>query len=238
MKMIKNIDEKQVFKMRMSENIANAIRRSVGLIPTIAIDEVEISRNDSPLYDETLAHRLGLVPIKSEKSLKEGDTLKFKLESKKEGTVYSGDIKGDVEVIYGKIPLTILNGDQELKVKGKTKMGTGREHAKFSPGLLFYRDITEITMDKEFEKEISEKFPQNEIKIKGSKITFRDDQERTLLDFCEGLVQKAKKKIEVEETGEFLFTIESFGQMKAEEIFKKAVDILKKELKQIPKELK
>jgi len=238
MKMIKNIDEKQVFKMKMSENIANAIRRSVGLIPTIAIDEVEISRNDSPLYDETLAHRLGLVPIKSEKSLKEGDTLKFKLESKKEGTVYSGDIKGDVEVIYEDFPLTILNGDQELKVKGKTKMGTGREHAKFSPGLLFYRDITEITMDKEFEKEISEKFPQNEIKIKGSKITFRDDQERTLLDFCEGLVQKAKKKIEVEETGEFLFTIESFGQMKAEEIFKKAVDILKKELKQIPKELK
>jgi len=238
MKMIKNTDEKQVFKLKTSENIANAIRRSVGLISTMAIDEMEISRNDSPLYDETLAHRLGLVPIKNEKSMKEGDVLKFKLDSKKDGTVYSGDIKGEIEVVYDKIPLTILGKDQEMKIKGKTKMGRGIEHAKFSPGIVFFRDITEITMDKEFEKEISSKFPQNEIKTKGSKITFKDDQEKTLLDFCEGLAQKNKKKIEVEETGEMLFTVESFGQIKAEDVFKKAIDILKKEVKQIPKELK
>ena len=236
--MIKNTDEKQVFKLKTSENIANAIRRSVGLISTMAIDEMEISRNDSPLYDETLAHRLGLVPIKNEKSMKEGDVLKFKLDSKKDGTVYSGDIKGEIEVVYDKIPLTILGKDQEMKIKGKTKMGRGIEHAKFSPGIVFFRDITEITMDKEFEKEISSKFPQNEIKTKGSKITFKDDQEKTLLDFCEGLAQKNKKKIEVEETGEMLFTVESFGQIKAEDVFKKAIDILKKEVKQIPKELK
>jgi len=238
MKMIKNIDEKQVFKMKMSENIANAIRRSVGLIPTIAIDEVEISRNDSPLYDETLAHRMGLVPIKNDKSFKEGDVLKFKLDSKKEGTVYSGDIKGDVEVVYDKIPITLLSVEQEMKIKGKTKMGIGRDHAKFSPGTIFFRDVTEITMDKEFEKDISSKFPQNEIKAKASKIVVKDDQEKTLLDFCEGLAQKNKKKIEVEETGEMLFTVESFGQIKAEDVFKKAIDILKKEVKQIPKELK
>ncbi len=236
--MIKNTDEKQIFKLKVNENIANAIRRSVGLIPTMAIDEVEISRNDSPLYDETLAHRLGLVPIKFQKSFKDDDVLKFKLDSKKEGKVYSGEIKGDVEVVYDKIPLTLLGQDQELKIKGKTRMGTGREHAKFSPGLLFFRDVTEITMDKEFEKEIASKFPQTEIKVKGSKISFKDDQERSLLDFCEGLGQKAKKKIEVVETGEIIFNVESFGQMKAEEVFKKAIDALKKDLKHIAKTLK
>ncbi|NCN52104.1 DNA-directed RNA polymerase subunit D [archaeon] len=238
MKMIKNTNEKQVFKIKTNENVANAIRRSVGLIPTMAIDEVEISRNDSPLYDETLAHRMGLVPIKNDKSFKEGDVLKFKLDSKKEGTVYSGDIKGDVEVVYDKIPITLLSVEQEMKIKGKTKMGIGRDHAKFSPGTIFFRDVTEITMDKEFEKDISSKFPQNEIKAKASKIVVKDDQEKTLLDFCEGLAQKNKKKIEVEETGEMLFTVESFGQIKAEDVFKKAIDILKKEVKQIPKELK
>ena len=236
--MIKNTNEKQVFKIKTNENVANAIRRSVGLIPTMAIDEVEISRNDSPLYDETLAHRMGLVPIKNDKSFKEGDVLKFKLDSKKEGTVYSGDIKGDVEVVYDKIPITLLSVEQEMKIKGKTKMGIGRDHAKFSPGTIFFRDVTEITMDKEFEKDISSKFPQNEIKAKASKIVVKDDQEKTLLDFCEGLAQKNKKKIEVEETGEMLFTVESFGQIKAEDVFKKAIDILKKEVKQIPKELK
>ena len=235
--MIKNTDEKQVFKLKVSENLANAIRRSVGLVPTMAIDEVEISRNDSPLYDETLAHRMGLVPLKFDKKWKEGDVLKFKLNSKKEGYVYSGEIKGDVEPVYDKIPLTLLGKDQEVKLKGKTKMGNGREHAKFSPGIVFYRDITEITLDKEFEKDISGKFP-NEIKSKGSKITIKDNQERTVLDFCEGLVQKAKKKIEVSETGEMIFTVESFGQMKAEEVFKKAIDVLKKDLKSISKNLK
>jgi len=235
--MIKNTDEKQVFKLKINETLANAIRRSIGLIPTIAIDEVEISRNDSPLYDETLAHRMGLVPLKFEKSMKEGDSLKFKLNSKKEGMVYSGEIKGDVEVVYDKIPLTLLGKDQEIKIKGKTKMGTGREHAKFSPGLLFFRDVVEITLDKEHEKEISEKFP-NEIKVKGNKITLKDDQEKTLLDFCEGLVQKSSGKIDVEETGDMIITVESFGQMKAEDVFKKAVNELKKDLKQISKSLK
>ena len=65
---VKNSDEKLVFTLKTSENLANAIRRSVGLIPAMAIDEVEISRNDSPLYDETLAHRIGLIPLKHEKA--------------------------------------------------------------------------------------------------------------------------------------------------------------------------
>ena len=229
---------KIVFELKIDDSLANAIRRSLGLIPTMAIDEVEISRNDSPLYDETLAHRLGLVPIKYEKSWKSNAVLKFKMDIKKEGTVYSGSIKGDFEVIYDKIPITLLNRDRELKIKGTTKMGTGREHAKFSPGILFYRDVTEINLDQEYEKEISAVFPKNEIKTKGNKIVLLDDKEKTILDFCEGLAQKGKKNIEVKETGNLLFTVESFGQMAPEEIFKKATEVLKKELESIPKKLK
>ncbi len=236
--MIKNTPEKQVFELKINETLANAIRRGVGMIPVMAIDEVEISRNDSALYDETLAHRIGLVPIKQEKSWKEGDVLKFKLDTKKDGYVYSGEMKGDFEIVYPKIPLTLLNPNQEIKIKGKTKMGTGQEHAKFSPGLIFFRDAATITIDKEFAKEISRSFPENEIKIKGTKITVKDDKERSILDFCEGLVHKNKKKIEVEESGDLIFTIESFGHMHAEDIFKKSIEILKKDLKIISKALK
>lgn len=235
--MEKNSDMKISFKIKTNESLANAIRRGTGLVPTMAIDEVEISRNDSALYDETLAHRIGLIPIKMDKSWKEDTVLKFKLDSKKEN-VYSGEIKGDFELVYEKIPLTLLSPNQELKIKGKTKMGTGREHAKFSPGIILYRDITEISLDKEFEKEIKNIFPGIEIKDKGNKVILKDDNEKTVLDFCEGLAQRKKKKVEVTETGEFLFTVESFGQMKAEEIFKKSVEILEKELKGISKKIK
>ena len=41
--------------MKVNESLANAIRRCVSLIKTMAVDEVEISRNDSALYDEQAA---------------------------------------------------------------------------------------------------------------------------------------------------------------------------------------
>lgn len=237
MRSIKKTSEKIMFEIKTNETLANSIRRSVALIPTMAVDEVEISRNDSALYDETLAHRLGLVPIKMNNSWKEDTVLKFKFESKKEGPVYSGELKGDFEVVYENIPITLLNVGQEIKIKGKTKIGTGKEHVKFSPGVLFYRDVDEITMDKSFQKEFEEVFD-NEVKVKGNKIMVKDNQEKSIVDFCEGLAQKNKKDIEVKETGDFIFTIESFGHLKPEDIFKKSIDIIKKDLKEISKALK
>lgn len=235
---LKKTDEKIVFIMKTSENLANAIRRSVSLIPTMAIDEVQISRNDSPLYDETVAHRLGLLPIKTQKSFKEDDVLKFKLESKREGYVYANDIKGDVEVAYPQTPITLLDKDKEIKIKGTTKMGKGVDHAKFLPGALFYRNVVEITMDKEFEKEITKTFPENKISVKGNKIVVKDDKEKTIIDFCEGIGQAMNKEVDIKDTDELIFVVESFGQMKAEDVFKNSIDILKKELKAIPKDLK
>jgi DNA-directed RNA polymerase subunit D len=233
MKIIKKTPEKLVFIEKLNESLINSIRRSVGLIPVMAIDELEISKNDSALYDETIAHRLGLIPIKMEKSWKEDTVLKFKLNTKKEGIVYSGDIKGEFELVYEKIPVTLLKKDQEIKIKGTTKMGLGKNHAKFSPGILFYRNVSEITMDKEFEDEIKKVFPNTNISTKGNKIVIKDDGEKPLIDFCEGLAIKNKKNIEIKDSEEVVVTIESFGQISAEEIFKKALEALKRRLKEV-----
>ncbi len=60
----------------MAIELANALRRSVDEIPVLAINEVDIYKNDSALYDEIIAHRLGLIVLKNQK-LKEGKAINF-----------------------------------------------------------------------------------------------------------------------------------------------------------------
>ena len=69
MELINKKDNQIIFTAKVEESIANAIRRFVNEIPIMAIDEIEIFRNDSPLYDETISHRMGLIPLKMNKSI-------------------------------------------------------------------------------------------------------------------------------------------------------------------------
>jgi len=232
MKLIKNTENRYIFSTKMNKSLANAIRRSSFMIPIMAIDELAIEKNDSPLYDETLAHRVGLVPLKMTKDIKEDTILKLKLNSKTPGYIYSDSIKGDAEIVYDNIPLTLINENQEIKIICSTKVGRAIDHAKFSSGILTYRALSEVTLPKKYKEVISKLFS-NKITEKGDKIIIKDDSEKTLVDFCLGLCQKDKEECVVKDTGYLIFDIESFGQIKAEEIFKQSVTILKSEIKSL-----
>ncbi|HDL75052.1 MAG TPA: DNA-directed RNA polymerase subunit D [bacterium] len=238
MEIIKKKDDKIIFKAKIGESLANAIRRYVGEILVLAVDEVEISKNDSPLYDETIAHRIGLIPVKTDKEINVKTEGKLKLSVKGEGKVYSGELKGNVDVVYDKIPITILTKNQELELIANIKAGKGEEHAKFYPGLIFYRGVAEITMDKEFRGEIQKLCPDNEVKEKGDKIIVVDDKEKEICDVCEGICEKAKKKSETNYRDELIINIESFGQLDAKNIFKKSISALKKDLAEVSKKIK
>jgi DNA-directed RNA polymerase subunit D len=231
MENITKTDEKYVFKENIEDSLANAIRRYVGKIQIAAIDEVEIAKNDSPLYDETLAHRLGLIPLK-QNSKKEG---KMKLASQEKGIVYSGSLKGDFEVVYDKIPITLLGEAQEIELSANIKVGVGKDHAKFSPGIMNYREVSEIYVDKEIAEKIKGTFPGVETKQKGDKYMILSDGETEITDVCEGLAEKYNKKIEVKNTGEMIITLESFGQIDAKSIFSKSIEALKKDLSELGK---
>ena len=201
----------------MSISLANAIRRSVLEIPTMAIDEVEISQNDSALYDEVLAHRMGLIPIKTDKvSSKE---IKFKLKAVGPKIVYSTDISPSVGVDY-KLPLTILDEGQELQAVATAKLGKGIEHIKHSPGLAYYRyNVDENLIDFITIEEGKVGYNENELKEKCS-----EDQ-----------INKIKKLNKVDE---LLFNVESWGQIEVKKIFLDAVEILDKNLSELNKAVK
>ena len=157
MKLIEKSNNQIVFIAETNESLANAIRRNVSEIPILAVENVEILKNDSAVYDETIAHRIGLIPLKMEKGLDDKSEISLKLVADKEGKVFSGELKGKIKVAYDKIPITNLNKNQEIEIIAKAKLGRGSEHSKYSPGSIFYRNMCEIVMDKEFLGEVKEK---------------------------------------------------------------------------------
>ena len=234
MKLIEKKEYHATFIAEIDESLANAIRRYVVQIPITAIDEVEFLKNDSALYDETVAHRLGFIPLKVSKDKKNP---KISLSAKKEGMVYSRELKG-AKIIYESMPITFLDKGQELEMKITTKVGSGAEHSKFLPGLIFYRVVAEIILDKEFKDELKNNFPEHEIKEKGDKIRIVDDKKQEILDLCESMCSKKGKPLEINFKNELVINLESFGQIDVDEIFKKSVEGLKGDLQKVLKKMK
>ena len=237
MKLVEKSNNQIVFAAEIDESLANAIRRHVSEIPILGVDEVEILKNDSAIYDETIAHRIGLIPLKMEKGLNDKSEIDLKLVTNKEGNVLSGNLKGKAKVVYENIPITNLSKGQELEIIAKAKLGRGSEHSKYSSGALFYRNMCEIILDKEFLEEVKRICPKNEIKEKGGKIIIVDDRRKSVADVCEGICESNSKKAEVDYKDGLIITIESFGQLDVEDIFNESVKELKKDLNEVVKKV-
>ncbi len=218
---IKNQDKEKLklsFFTDMSLSLANAIRRSALEIPIMAIDEVEIFKNDSALYDEMIAHRIGLIPIKTEKAIKE---TKFKLKEKGPKTVYSSDIHPSIGTDY-ELPIVILDQDQEFEIIANAKLGKGIEHIKYSPGLIYFRhNVDEDILDYVHINE-------------DGKVSF-EEEELKVKNLSEEQMNKIRKTKEVKELE---LNIESWGQISAKDIFLRSIDILDENLKEFEKAMK
>jgi len=238
MKIINKKDNQITFVAEIDESLANAIRRCLNQIPIIAIDEVKISKNDSPLYDETIAHRIGLIPLKMDKLMNQKTVVKLKLSVKKEGRVYSEELVGGLKVVYDKIPITSLKKGQELELVAIAKVGKGIKHSKFSPGLMFYRNVVNIKIDKDCPQEVVGICPQKILKVENGKIIAEDNYKCNMCEVCVELCEKQRKdSIKLIPTKELVITLESFGQLTIEEILKRSIKELKKDLTEVSKKI-
>lgn len=141
----------------VDRSYANAVRRfCLSEVPSMAIDDVVILENSSVLYDEILAHRLGMVPLKT-------DLERYILPEKCDcGTplgcqkcrvllvldasahekiriVYSGDLVSEdreISPISASIPIVKLAPGQTVKLEAYARLGRGKEHAKWQPATV------------------------------------------------------------------------------------------------------
>ena len=197
----------------------------------MAIEEVEIFKNDSALYDELLAHRLGLIPLKMEKGMSEKTKIDFKLSKTGPCTVYSGDLEGSVDVVYDKIPLTILGEGHKLELSATATLGKGINHAKYLPGLCYYRHLSVVKSNSEVDEIVSKSKGLIKPEKKGSS---------WIADLSDGDAERVASidAKSIEDSDEILFVIESYGNMDAKDIFAKAIEALEENLNEFVKSLK
>ena len=132
----------------------NALRRlSISQVPTFAIDDVVVLENSSVMHDEAIAHRLGLIPLRTDLERfvmphncdcnstlgcsKCRVLLVLDAESQdKTKVITSADLISEDDVVKpvnSEIPIVSLAPGQKLKFEAYARLGTGKSHAKWQP---------------------------------------------------------------------------------------------------------
>ncbi len=223
----------------IDNSLMNSLRRiaTVG-VPTMAIEYVDFTKNSSVLYDEIIAHRLGLIPLTTDlkgyklpsecKCKGKGCAVcqvKFTLNAKGPKIVYSGDLKSKdpkIKPVYDNIPIVKLLEGQELKFNATAVLGLGKEHSKWTTGLMIYYNYPKVVGGK---KASELKEPKNAKEI-GE------------------FLNKVKKFENLDEIktepvmNKFVVEFETWGQLDHKTILLNAISSLSKRLKAVDKALK
>ena len=249
-------DDEIIFVVRDAEvPFINAIRRCAMVnVPKIAIEDVNIIRNDSAMFNEVLAHRLGLTPLVSDLDAVEGLPLPedaewedfnsgilFSLHEVGPKVVYSKDLissDSKIKPVYDTIPLVKLKEDEEIVIEASAKVGYGKEHAKWMPTTVCaYKQYPEITFneDEEVDYDCALACPRGVLKSdrRSKKIKIVDIEDSPLkgvenCTMCKSCVRaSANGYINVGyRENDFIFRIETDGAMPPKEVLLKACDVL------------
>ena len=253
--LLNNTGENLNFIIRgINHTYANAIRRFSEEVPVLAVDTIEVIKNDSMLYDEMLALRIGLIPLSVDKTftLPEECTCKGKgcmkctvnLTLKVVGPIIvrASDLKSKtIKPVYPEMPIVLLQENQELEIVAEARLGKGITHAKHSPGLVWFRAFPKIELGKECAscKECVKICPRHVFDSDG-KVSAKSLINCDLCNACvENCMKKGKNEIKISSSDEdFIFEIESWGQLTPKEIFTESLKALGKNLKELDKDIK
>jgi DNA-directed RNA polymerase subunit D len=232
-----------------SPALSNTIRRiMVAEVPVMAIEDVEIRKNSSALYDEIVAQRLGLIALttdlksynlKSECKCKgEGCarcSLKLTLKVKGPKSVYASDLKTTdpkIKPVFPKTLIVKLLENQELEFEATAVLGKGKDHSKWSPGHVFFKLKPEIKIDNKKVKNpeaVIQACPKDIFELKNKKLKIKKNNLynchycEACKDITEGITLKKQEE-------DYIFYLESWGQLSPKEMLIESTEIFKKKL--------
>lgn len=259
-------DRKCKFVLRNSTPaMANALRRTMlSDIPKMAIDTVEFHlgpidvdgkefESITPLFDEIIAHRLGMVPVPTDYSLfgfkdecvcgGEGCPnceIMYSLNKHGPCTVLSGDLQPlgspDLKVKDEDIPIVELADGQSVLIYAHAVMGTAKQHVKWQVANgVGYKYLPKVTIVDPSEidsvEEIMDACPKKVFDIEGGKLVVKNEIECSLCNTCVDIAPKAIK-VEGKDT-DFVFKFETDGSLTAKQVIDKAAEILSQRAKEI-----
>lgn len=226
----------------------NSLRRVLlAEVPKLAIQNVVIYDNNSGLFDEIVAHRIGLLPVPTDLeaynfrescSACDGQgcpscMVRFTLSKEGPGTVYSEDLQPEdpkATIADPKIPIVDLLKGQRLILEAEAQLGRGRDHAKWQPvtgvGYSYFATIRGGAKNEEIIKSVVKDCPIDSSKVKGKFEIMEESGNVALCDACLGLIEENDVPVKYDET-RFVFNFETDGSLTARQALLHAVEILK-----------
>ncbi|MBI2579782.1 MAG: DNA-directed RNA polymerase subunit D [Candidatus Aenigmarchaeota archaeon] len=243
-KIIEKSDSKMRFTLEdSSPAFANALRRiMMNEIPVLAIENVDIEENSSGLFDEMLAHRLGLIPLTFPEKFNSKEECKcdgrgcsmcevtLVLDKTGPCTVLASDMKStndDVRSFDGNIPIAELLDGQKIRLEATANLGRGTQHMKWQSSVVGYRYMANVRIhpdrDGDVESYTIDVCPKNVFEKKESGIKVARPENCNL---CMRCVEVAKDNAAVVSPDEssFIFKVESVSSLPACDILEKAIE--------------
>ena len=270
---IEMAERKAKFILRNSSPaMANALRRTLlSDIPKMAIDKVEfhlgpIMYDDkeyesvTPLFDEIIAHRLGMVPVPTDLNLfcpqsecvcgGEGCpncTIMYSLNKIGPCTVLSGDLEPlgnpDLRVKDEFIPIVELTDGQAVLIYATAVMGTAKKHVKWQVANgVGYKYLPQIAIDEGMESdeevlECAAICPKKVFEVEDGKLVIKNPLDCSLCRACtDHLGERGGITVKGDEKN-FFFKFETDGSLTAQQALDKAVEILADEAKDFKAQL-
>ncbi|VVB60289.1 DNA-directed RNA polymerase subunit D [uncultured archaeon] len=257
-KLLEKSDKSIRFEIKDTTSaFANALRRSINDVKVMAVDFVEIKKNTSTMYNETLAHRIGLIPL----TFKPGDyvetekckcesagcdkcTVKLVLKAMGPASIYASNIAStddSVKPASGDILITKLAEDQEIEFEATARLGTAKKHARWQAAIAGYQYAPKLKVTdacdmcgvciKKCQKKLLE-----EVKG-GKKIELNEPYKCDLCNNCMRSCPKMALTIEGDPS-RIIMNVESVSGLSPKEIVASAAEALKEQLGELREELK